>query len=248
MNVLNSVCIIGNQICPEGQYRPKLDVLNGAQSGARSLNINHEIDYLLDGLKDLYESGAAKPTDWKLLTVFIGSNDICHSCKEVTSLPPAFSVNVLAGIERIRTSMTNVLVQIGDFIFLSVCFVSLLTCTCIVGMMKVQDIVVQSSKFLSYCQPIKGSTFVGHDHECECSHSVENRTVMSNLFPAYNTALEGIAQYYQNMSLNIPDSQFAVVFQPLLVDIMSFPIEAISNIDCFHPSALAHAWLSKMLW
>ncbi|KAI7888762.1 uncharacterized protein EV154DRAFT_544821 [Mucor mucedo] len=222
-----SICF-GNQICPDGQYRSSIDVLNAAQSGARSLNINHEIDYIMDELQDLYDAGTVKPTDWKLVTVFIGSNDICHSCTEMTSLPPAFHVNVLAGIERLRTSMTNVLVQI-------------------VGMMKVQDIVVQSSNFTSYCQPIKGSTFIGHDHECECSHSDQNRTMMSDLFPAYNTALEGIAQHYQNLTADI-DPSFAVVFQPLLVDIMSFPIEAISNIDCFHPSALAHAWLSKMLW
>jgi hypothetical protein len=114
-------------------------------------------------------------------------------------------------------------------------------------MMKVQDIVVQTSNFSSYCEPIKGSNFIGHDHECECSHSTENRTIMSDLFPEYNSGLQGIAQHYQDLTAD-SDPQFAVVFQPLLVDIMSFPIEAISNIDCFHPSALAHKWLSKMLW
>lgn len=108
---------IGNQICPDGQYRPSVDVLNAAQSGARSLNLDHEIDYIIDELEDLYKSGSAQPTDWKLVTVFIGSNDICHSCTEMTSLPPAFSVNVLAAIERLRTTMTNVLVQIGRTIY-----------------------------------------------------------------------------------------------------------------------------------
>lgn len=255
----------GNQICPDGQYRPKIDVLNAAQSGARSLNLNHQIDYILDYLDEVYKAGGAKPTDWKLLTVFIGSNDICHSCTEITSLPPAFSVNVLAAIERIRTSMSNVLVQIGklngtqqrkqetdDFNT--------------VGMMRVQDIVVNTSNFTDYCQPIAGSNFVGHDHECECSHSAANLTIMSDLFPQYNQALQGVAEHFQS-SVFEADQQFAVVYQPLLVDIFSFPIEAIryahwplklhiqfthlliqSNIDCFHPSTLAHKWLSKMLW
>ncbi|KAI9362779.1 hypothetical protein BD770DRAFT_315966 [Pilaira anomala] len=222
-----SICF-GNQICPKGQYRPKIDVLNAAQSGARSLNLFHQLDYIEDELEELYESGLASPTDWKLLTFFIGSNDICHSCTEITSLPPAFSVNALAAVERIRTSMSNVLVQI-------------------VGMMRVQDIVIQSSNYVAYCQPIKGSSFIGHDHECECSHSDTNRTIMSDVFPHYNTALEGIAEHYKSIS-DETQSTFAVVYQPLLVDIMSFPIEAISNIDCFHPSALAHAWLSKMYW
>lgn len=113
--------------------------------------------------------------------------------------------------------------------------------------MKVQDIVVESSMFPSYCRPIKGSDFIGHDHECECSHSDANRTIMSNLFPQYNAALQNVAQHYQDATF-ASNTDFAVVFQPLLVDIMSFPIQAISNIDCFHPSTLAHAWLSKMLW
>ncbi|KAI8646013.1 hypothetical protein BD408DRAFT_381327 [Parasitella parasitica] len=205
-----SICF-GNQICPDGQYRAKIDVLNAAQSGARSLNLNHQIDYLEGYLDGMYKAGAVKPTDWKLLTVFIGSNDICHSCTEITSLPPAFSVNVLAAIERIRTSMSNVLVQI-------------------VGMMRVQDIVVNTANFTDYCQPIKGSNFIGHDHECECSHSVYNRTIMDSLFPQYNQALQGVAQHYQS-SVFAADQQFAVVFQPLLVDIFTFPIEAIRYMD-----------------
>lgn len=107
-----SICF-GNQICPDGQYRSKIDVLNAAQSGARSLNLNHQLDYILGQLDDVYKTGLVTPTDWKLVTVFIGSNDICHSCTEVTSLPPAFGVNVLAAVERLRTSMSNVLVQIS---------------------------------------------------------------------------------------------------------------------------------------
>lgn len=101
-------------------------------------------------------------------------------------------------------------------------------------MMRVQDIVVQTASFTEYCQPIKGSNFIGHDHECECSHSDQNRTIMSDLFPAYNTALEGVAKYYQSDTFK-DEQDFAVVFQPLLVDIMSFPIEAIRyNITATH--------------
>ncbi|KAI7899805.1 uncharacterized protein BX663DRAFT_532615 [Cokeromyces recurvatus] len=201
-----SICF-GNQICPKGQYRSKIDRLNAAQSGARSLNLNHEIDYLLDELDELYESGAVQRNDWKLLTFFIGSNDICHSCTEPTSLPNTFGINVLAAIERIRTSIPYVLVQI-------------------VGLMRVHDIVVATSNFTDYCRPIKGSDFIGHDHECECSHSEYNRTIMSTHFPEYNVALKNVVENYQTDQF-LSDQTFGVVFQPLLVDIMSFPIQAI---------------------
>ncbi|KAG1234511.1 hypothetical protein G6F68_002725 [Rhizopus microsporus] len=221
---LISICF-GNQICPKGQYREDIDILNAAQSGARSLNLDHELDYIMDVLQKAYDDNKVKPTDWKLITIFIGSNDICHSCTEPTSLPVSFAANVQTAIERIRKSMSHVLVQI-------------------IGIMKVQDIVVATSNYTDYCRPIKGSNFIGHDHECECSHSEANRTIMNTLFPEYNAALLQAVNYYRQP----PSNAFAVVYQPLLVDIMSFPIQAISNIDCFHPSTLAHSWFAKMLW
>lgn len=89
--------------------------------------------------------------------------------------------------------------------------------------MKVQDIVVATSNYTDYCRPIKGSNFIGHDHECECSHSEANRTIMNTLFPEYNEALLQAVNYYRQP----PSDTFAVVYQPLLVDIMSFPIQAI---------------------
>lgn len=99
--------------------------------------------------------------------------------------------------------------------------------------MRVQDIVVNTANFTDYCQPIRGSNFIGHDHECECSHSTYNRTIMSDLFPQYNQALEGVAQHFQS-SVFEADQQFAVVYQPLLVDIFTFPIEAIRYLHNKH--------------
>lgn len=55
---------------------------------------------------------------------------------------------------------------------------------------------------------------------------------MSDLFPDYNTALQDVAAHYQGATF-ASDQTFAVVFQPLLVDIMSFPIEAIRFVASF---------------
>lgn len=88
--------------------------------------------------------------------------------------------------------------------------------------MRVQDIVISTSNYTNYCQPIKGSSFIGHDHECECSHSADNLTIMDQNFPAYNQALQQVVAHYKE-----PNDTFAVIYQPLLVDIMSFPIQAI---------------------
>ena len=88
--------------------------------------------------------------------------------------------------------------------------------------MRVDEIFVQSQNYPEYCQPFpRFSDFVLHDHECECAHTPANRTVMSTLTPQYNTGLKQIAESFK------ANDTFAVTFQPLNVDIMSFPIQAI---------------------
>ena len=88
--------------------------------------------------------------------------------------------------------------------------------------MRVDEIFVQSQNYPEYCQPFpRFSDFVLHDHECECAHTPANRTVMSTLTPQYNSGLKQIATSFKN------NDTFSVVFQPLNVDIMSFPIQAI---------------------
>ncbi|KAF7727440.1 DnaJ (Hsp40), sub C, member 2 [Apophysomyces ossiformis] len=104
----------GDSFCPVYQYRSSADVLNAAQSGARSMNLDHELDYVLKQLEEAYKTGDVKKTDWKMLIVFIGSNDMCHACTLPSSLPPAYAVDLLAAIDRVRVNVPNVLVQIEN--------------------------------------------------------------------------------------------------------------------------------------
>ncbi|KAI7882061.1 hypothetical protein K492DRAFT_128088 [Lichtheimia hyalospora FSU 10163] len=199
-----SICF-GDEICPDGQYRESIDQMNAAQSGARSLNLNHEIDYLLERLDELYDNQQIQPSDWKLLTFFIGSNDICHSCTTPTSFPIPFSINVADAIDRMDI-MHNALI-------ISMYYV--------VGVMRVDEIFIETQAYPEYCQPFPRSSFVMHNHECECAHSEANRTIMRTLTPQYNTALETIVSRYPS------NDTFAVVFQPLKMDVSSFPIQVI---------------------
>lgn len=91
----------------------------------------------------------------------------------------------------------------------------------VVGVMRVDEIFIETQAYPEYCQPFPRSSFVMHDHECECAHSEANRTIMRTLTPQYNTALESIVFRYQS------NDTFAVVFQPLKMDVSSFPIQVI---------------------
>lgn len=74
------------------QYRPAEDVLNAAQSGAMVMNLyTHEFNYLLKMLKS--NPNINMEEDWKLLTIFIGANDLCGSCDNNTFLHPGMNNN-----------------------------------------------------------------------------------------------------------------------------------------------------------
>jgi phospholipase B1 len=201
-----SFFIIGDQFCPGGQYKEATDMFNGAQSGARSLNLDNELDYILQQLDEAYDDNKIQRTDWKLVTFFIGSNDVCHACAVNSSLPEPYSINVQMAVERVRLTIPNVLIQI-------------------IGMIRVDEIFVATIPYASYCQPFPRNDFVLHDHECGCGHSAVNRTIMANLVPQYNSALAKIASFYQTPMY--ANESFAVVYRPLPVDILSFPIQAI---------------------
>jgi phospholipase B1 len=74
-------------LCPPLQYHPAQDVLNSAQSGALLENlVTHELDYLISQLKVNHAINIKE--DWKVLTIFIGANDLCSSCTNKTYVDP----------------------------------------------------------------------------------------------------------------------------------------------------------------
>jgi phospholipase B1 len=94
-----------------------------------------------------------------------------------------------------------------------------------VGLIHV-DQIYQLTVNSSYCKPFQNSPFVVHDYECPCAHSLANQTTMAANVEFYNQALKSVYMTYA--AQNFPN--FGVAYQPLPVDIMSFPINAISNI------------------
>lgn len=83
--------------------------LNNAVSGAKTQELNAEVSRLIRMLNS--EKYKAYKDEWKLITVFIGANNVCVLCEPpVTTLPgladaDIFEENVRQVLERIRTDV-----------------------------------------------------------------------------------------------------------------------------------------------
>lgn len=78
--------------------------------------------------------------------------------------------------------------------------------------------------------------------ECACHADADHKS-MDDLAASYNEQLITIANKYKAQ----PNGTFAVVYRPANINIMSFPIDALSNYDCFHPSQKGHQWMAKVI-
>ncbi|KAG8957288.1 hypothetical protein FRC03_010289 [Tulasnella sp. 419] len=67
---------------------------------------------------------------------------------------------------------------------------------------------------------------------------------MDGLRDKYNEKLLAIASAYQRLN----DPSFAVLWQPANIPLAKFPIEAVSNVDCFHPSTANHERIAAAIW
>ncbi|KAK9760652.1 hypothetical protein K7432_015116 [Basidiobolus ranarum] len=201
-------------LCPPFQYRPEKDNLNAAQTGALSTNLATEVDYLLGRIKKY--PGIDIQNDWKLLTLQLGSNDLCQSCLDLFQFtgPDVYEKNIRAAIERVRKSIPRVVVSLG-------------------GVFNVSQTWAKT-KNDPYCQKVMGLPHLNIECPCALLGGIigeESRKSMDKRAAAFNQRLVKIYQDYKNQQTNT----FAITLHPLDIDLSSLPIDHLSNVDCFHP-------------
>ncbi|KAI7852353.1 hypothetical protein BDC45DRAFT_607521 [Circinella umbellata] len=204
-----------------------IDILNSAISGGIAKTLNAELDYLIPQMKELPNVNFAN--DWKLITIQIGSNDQCSSCSDDNAdvTADAYAGYVDAAIERIRDEIPKVIVNI-------------------VGTFNVSG-VYESTMGQEYCRPLFDQPdWILNRILCECFRGTEqDRANMDTLSAQYSAKLHEIYQKYNAQQ----SDDFAITFNPALnLNIGELPLEALSNIDCFHPGVRAHEWISKIVW
>ncbi|XP_065179526.1 phospholipase B1, membrane-associated-like [Sycon ciliatum] len=220
-------------ICPERRH-PELDRLNAAQSFAMMYNLangkGNQLSYLIEQLKA--DSRIDFENDWKVLSIYIGSNDMCAGCDNSTAWQPVtyklykqYFRQVLTGL---KAGIPRLFVNVVQLMHVSV--------------------VHNATLHSEYCRSMHKSIF---EWECSCAFSdtpdgLVMRQKMDNLTDLYNLALEEVVA---EISAEKSDT-FAAVIQPGFTQPVNetFPISFLSTIDCFHPSLAAHIAMAKVLW
>ncbi|PVF99576.1 hypothetical protein CPB86DRAFT_281396 [Serendipita vermifera] len=218
-------------LCPIGPFgwNPSVDQLNAAQSGAMASNLPHEArDYLVPLVK--LRNIPAKA--FKYLNLQIGSNDQCALCTQAAlGFGPGsaddFEANIRKTLEIIRAGIPNTVVNI-------------------LGVIKVSDVYTITLNE-PYCEVIPGIPH--YNIECPCmllpgSVGDTTRALMDKLKDQYNERLIKIVKDYQTAHY----SDFAVTWQPASFEIAGFPVSALSDVDCFHPSLKAHQFIAAGVW
>lgn len=91
----------------EKKYIPEIDHLNAAHSGARSTDLDEQIQYLLKIFPKRFTN------EWKHLSLLIGSNDLCAFCKPELNLTAAnYRRNVGNALSKIREYFPKTIVSL----------------------------------------------------------------------------------------------------------------------------------------
>ncbi|KAI8969712.1 hypothetical protein BDB01DRAFT_855572 [Pilobolus umbonatus] len=212
-------------LCPPFQYRPLKDVLNAAQSGGMAMNLDYELTYLINTMK--FMTAWEYDDQWKMINIQIGSNDQCASCIDefIPMLrPELYGKHMEAAVERIRQKVPKVLVNL-------------------IGTFNVSEIYSVTTG-QDYCNAFDPLEFHINTVECPCALSKSFREKMNENSLGYNREIERIYNKFKPLQTDT----FGVMFTPANIDLASFPVQGLSNVDCFHPSKQGHEFVAKSLW
>jgi phospholipase B1 len=197
------------------------DGLNAAQSGAVVQDMVSQVDYLEAAIRRMPRADIEN--DWKVLTLWVGGNNICSVCLgKPEDSPSAFEAALDRALQRLRQRIPRVFVNLIPY-----------------GPMS-------RLKQLGQQNPVC-SLVHAFANECPCAFRARNRTdvkAMDDAVVAYNRVLHGLAKKYARLR----DPQFAVVVQPFMQETHIQDATFLSSLDCFHPSLLAHETMAVHLW
>jgi len=190
--------------------------LNAAVSGAINIEMHEQAVWLVTQLKAHPKINYV--SDWKVLTLWIGSNNICQVCNDrIANDAKDFERQIYKALDYLYEHVPRV-------------FVNLMANMDVTKMYPYQN----------------GTCSILHPVECPCGTSLNagTRAQVQVVIKEYIIAAHNIAANFTARK----NPEFAVVVQPYLQDSAIYDRTYLSKADCFHPSDKAHLAMSIALW
>jgi len=180
---------------------------------------------LVSQLQTTYKDQIDFYNDWKLLTIFIGANNLCSACEGRDSSTPKYFG------DHLRQVLTDIEAKIPRV------FVNLVTIFNISG-------VYYAGKDYWYCETV----WYIVKHECYCVETGKKSDLdaMDTNGWQFNQISADLAKEFAGHN----NPNFTVVAQPGLsgLDIPKFGEAYLSELDCFHPSLCANQAFTYQIW
>ncbi|KAF9164096.1 hypothetical protein DFQ27_001741 [Actinomortierella ambigua] len=214
--------------------------LNTAVSGAIVQSLPEQVDQLR---RQFSWRGAyyRYRKSWKLVTLFIGSNNLCAACNDATLNKQIYGDPAIADPENYRDALLKTLRDLKSAVG-GKAFVNL------VGVFDV-TLVYDQSRGFPYCEMLLDLMPIPI---CGCASSNdEARLKAGHLAREYNAVMQQVADEINNGEEG-RDGQFAVVYQPGLTEFKrgaaGYGQGFTSGLDCFHPNKCANQLMAISLW
>jgi len=190
--------------------------LNGAVSGAINVNMLGQAQWLAAQIK-------ANPNinlneDWMVLTIWIGSNNLCEVCNNDAANNGAdFEKNIVSALVYLFNEVPRLFVNL------------------------VANLDISTLYYVN-----TGTCGILHSFECTCvgASDAAKRQKVSQTAQDYIARAYKIADEFNARKV----ATQAVVVQPFLSKNVISDRSLLSPADCFHPSASAHALAATALW
>uniref|UniRef100_A0A6B2LBJ1 SGNH hydrolase-type esterase domain-containing protein n=1 Tax=Arcella intermedia TaxID=1963864 RepID=A0A6B2LBJ1_9EUKA len=200
--------------------------LNAAIVEAKIADVPKQVTYLVNTLKTQYNTTVDFDEDWKLLTLFIGANNLCICChNDSRGTPQYFETHLRDILQQIETNIPRTFVNL-------------------VALFNISGVWTAGEQH-EYCSILWDGITVG---ECGCllEYGNEERKSMDEHSVLYNEVMYKVAAEFASKN----NANFTVVVQPGLsgFDIGYFGEGYLSALDCFHPSLPANEAFTIALW